>query len=120
MTEGTGKKAGPDIAAWLRSPVARALAALVLIFIIGFIFNAEGTFFKWDTHRDMLRHISVFAILGCGMTVVIITAVTGYGGDPYGYKKFLSQLKIVPEPDGFFPKPIDRDALLAKVNELLA
>ena len=52
--------------------------------------------------------------------VVIITAVTGYGGDPYGYKKFLSQLKIVPEPDGFFPKPIDRDALLAKVNELLA
>ena len=52
--------------------------------------------------------------------VVIITAVTGYGGDPYGYKKFLSQLTIVPEPDGFFPKPIDRDALLAKVNELLA
>ena len=52
--------------------------------------------------------------------VVIVTAVTGYGGDPYGYKKFLSQMKIVPDPDGFFPKPIDRDALLAKVNELLA
>ena len=52
--------------------------------------------------------------------VVIVPAVTGYGGDPYGYKKFLSQMKIVPDPDGFFPKPIDRDALLAKVNELLA
>ena len=51
--------------------------------------------------------------------VIIVTAVTGYGGDPYGYKKFLGQMKIVPEPDGFFPKPIDREALLAKVNELL-
>ena len=52
--------------------------------------------------------------------VVIVTAVTGYGGDPYGYKKFLSQLKIAPDPEGFFPKPIDREALLAKVGELLS
>ena len=52
--------------------------------------------------------------------VVIVTAVTGYGGDPYGYKKFLGQLKNVPEPEGFFPKPIDREALLAKVDELLS
>jgi ribose transport system permease protein len=59
---------------WLRSPLLRAFAALVLVFLIGMMFNAEGAFFKWNTHRDMLRHISVFAILACGMTLVIITA----------------------------------------------
>ena len=52
--------------------------------------------------------------------VVIVTAVTGYGGDPYGYEKFLSQRSLVPPPDGFFPKPIDRDAFLAAVKKLLA
>jgi len=57
-----------------RLPVIRAFAALCLIIILGLIFNAEGAFFKWDTHRDMLRHISVFGILACGMTLVIITA----------------------------------------------
>ena len=59
---------------WLKSPLLRAFAALVLVFLIGVMFNAEGAFFKWNTHRDMLRHISVFAILACGMTLVIITA----------------------------------------------
>jgi ribose transport system permease protein len=59
---------------WLRSPLLRAFAALVLVFLLGMVFNAEGAFFKWNTHRDMLRHISVFAILACGMTLVIITA----------------------------------------------
>lgn len=60
--------------AWFRSPVFRALVALLFVFLIGLIFNAEGSFLKWDTHRDMLRHISVFGILACGMTLVIITA----------------------------------------------
>jgi len=59
---------------WLRSPLLRAFAALVLVFLIGIMFNADGAFFKWNTHRDMLRHISVFAILACGMTLVIIAA----------------------------------------------
>ncbi len=59
---------------WLRSPLLRVFAALVLVFFIGIMFNADGAFFKWNTHRDMLRHISVFAILACGMTLVIITA----------------------------------------------
>jgi ribose transport system permease protein len=52
----------------------RAVAALILVFLLGIVFNADGAFFKWNTHRDMLRHISVFAILACGMTLVIITA----------------------------------------------
>jgi len=57
-----------------RSAFLRALAALVFVILIGALFNADGAFFRWDTHRDMLRHISVFAILACGMTLVIITA----------------------------------------------
>ena len=52
--------------------------------------------------------------------VVIVTAVTGYGGDPRGYEKFLSNSSLVPAPDGFFPKPIDREEFLAKLNELVA
>jgi ribose transport system permease protein len=59
---------------FIRSPFARALAALIFIVLIGALFNAEGAFFRWETHRDMLRHISVFAIIACGMTLVIITA----------------------------------------------
>lgn len=42
--------------------------------VIGVIFNADGTFLQWDTHRDMLRQISVFGILACGMTLVIVSA----------------------------------------------
>ncbi len=56
------------------SPYVRALAAMILVILLGMMFNAEGAFFLWDTHRDMLRHISVFGILACGMTLVIITA----------------------------------------------
>jgi len=29
---------------------------------------------RWSVHRDMLRQVSVFGILACGMTVVIISA----------------------------------------------
>lgn len=57
----------------LRHPVTRALIALIIVFVIGVIFNAERAFFKWGTHRDMLRQVSVYGILACGMTLVIIT-----------------------------------------------
>lgn len=57
---------------WITSPVTRALGALLIIFVIGIIFNADGAFFKWGTHRDMLRAVSVYGILACGMTLVII------------------------------------------------
>lgn len=55
-------------------PAVRALFALLLVWIIGSIFNADGAFFKWGTHRDTLRQMSTYGILACGMTVVIITA----------------------------------------------
>ncbi|MBI2434242.1 MAG: ABC transporter permease [Candidatus Hydrogenedentes bacterium] len=58
----------------LALPFTRALLALGLIFLLGLIFNADGAFLKWGTHRDMLRQISVYGILACGLTVVIITA----------------------------------------------
>jgi ribose transport system permease protein len=58
----------------LRMPVVRALLALALMLVIGAVFNAEGTFFRWNVHRDMLRQVSVYGILACGMTVVIISA----------------------------------------------
>ena len=59
---------------WLKTPLARAAIALACVVLLGMLFNAGGTFFKWSTHRDMLRHVSVYAILACGMTLVIITA----------------------------------------------
>lgn len=52
--------------------------------------------------------------------VIVVTAVTGYGGDPRGYEKFLSRRSLVPPPEGFFPKPIDRGAFLEAVGKLLA
>jgi len=59
---------------WWATPVARALIALALMLAIGCVFNADGAFFRWSVHRDMLRQVSVYGILACGMTVVIITA----------------------------------------------
>ena len=64
--------ASSRLKALLTSRLARACAALLCVLILGAIFHADGSFFKWDTHRDMFRHISVYAILACGMTVVII------------------------------------------------
>ncbi len=52
--------------------------------------------------------------------VLVVTAVTGYGGDPEPFKQFMSTRPQVPAPEGFFSKPIDQEAFIAKVNELLA
>jgi len=58
----------------LLSPGGRAFIALVLVLLMGLIFNADGAFLKTGTHRDTLRQASVYGILACGMTLVIITA----------------------------------------------
>ena len=52
--------------------------------------------------------------------IVIVTAVTGYAGDPYGYMKFISSRSNVPPPEGFFPKPIDKEEFLAAIQKLLS
>ena len=51
--------------------------------------------------------------------VVVVTAVTGLGGDPYAYEKFISNRRLVPAPEAFFPKPIQREEFLRKIMELL-
>lgn len=57
----------------LRNPVGRAVLSLVLVCIVGVCCNADGTFFRWDTHRDMLRLVSVYGVLAAASTIVIIT-----------------------------------------------
>ena len=63
----------PPVPRLLASPYARAVVPLVLVLLVGCIFHRDGAFFAWQTHRAMLREISVHGILACGMTVVIIT-----------------------------------------------
>ena len=58
----------------LNTPAGRALIALALVMLFGILFNADGAFFKAGTHRDALRQASVYGILACGMTLVIISA----------------------------------------------
>jgi len=72
--------------------------------------EASGTrFYKELKTNPVSKHIPVF----------IVTAVTGLGGDENAYEKFLSNRRLVPAPEGFFHKPIDRDAFIAAVKELL-
>lgn len=59
--------------AFFSKPWARALLALALVVAIGCVCHADGAFFRWSTHRDMLRQVSVYGILACGMTLVVIT-----------------------------------------------
>lgn len=54
-----------------------------------------------------------------GIPVLVITGVTGFGGNPKDFERFLSTRKQVPPPNGFIAKPLDRDQLLGKVKELL-
>jgi CheY-like chemotaxis protein len=55
-----------------------------------------------------------------GIPVVVVTAVTGLGGDPQPLRKFLSTRRHIPPPEGFFSKPIDRQEFIEKVQEILA
>ncbi|GAC1394579.1 MAG: ABC transporter permease [Polyangiales bacterium] len=56
----------------LGSPLGRALAALLLIVVVGCIFHRDGAFFAWATHQGTLREVAVTGILACGMTVVVV------------------------------------------------
>ncbi|MCX7014958.1 MAG: response regulator [Candidatus Sumerlaeota bacterium] len=53
-----------------------------------------------------------------GVPVLVVTAVTGYAGNPDEFRKFLSTRKQVPPPDGFLSKPIDQKEFLAAVAKL--
>ena len=55
-----------------RAAALRALLPLGVVLLLGCMFHRDGAFFEWDTHRAMLREISVHGILACGMTLVIV------------------------------------------------
>ncbi len=52
--------------------------------------------------------------------VVVVTAVTGLGGQPEPFEKFMGTRAWLPAPEGFFSKPIDTEEFLGKVKEILA
>ncbi len=51
--------------------------------------------------------------------VVVVTGVTGLGGNPEEFLKFLSTRKDTPPPDGFVAKPVDQQKLLDMLKQLL-
>jgi CheY-like chemotaxis protein len=51
--------------------------------------------------------------------VVFVTGVTGFAGDKDALKNFIGRRGSIPDPEGFFSKPIERDEFLKKVEELL-
>ncbi|HZZ44751.1 MAG TPA: ABC transporter permease [Tepidisphaeraceae bacterium] len=61
------------VGVFMRSAGMRAVLALALVVAIGCLFNADGAFFRVGTHRDALRQASVYGMLACGMTLVIIS-----------------------------------------------
>lgn len=73
MNEPTNRKSAGALRSLGQSPVAKALLALLLVLALGAVFNAQGAFFKPGTHRDALRQASVYGMLACGMTLVIIS-----------------------------------------------
>ena len=58
---------------WLRSPLARAIFALLLVLGLGFVFPAQGAFYRPGTHFGALRQLSVHGILAVGLLPVILT-----------------------------------------------
>jgi len=58
---------------WATGYTGKAVISLLIVLTLGIVFNADGTFFKLGTHRDALRQLSVYGIMACGMTLVIIS-----------------------------------------------
>ena len=67
------EKAPNPFLQWLGKPLVRALLALALVVVCGVIYNANGAYFQPGTQRDALRQISIFGLLACGMTLVVIS-----------------------------------------------
>jgi CheY-like chemotaxis protein len=55
----------------------------------------------------------------CTIPIVVVTGVTGLGGNPEEFHNFLSTRKEIPPPDGFIAKPVDREKLLETIRMLL-
>ena len=51
--------------------------------------------------------------------VIFVTGVTGFAGDKNALKNFIGSRSSIPDPEGFFSKPIEREEFLKKVEEIL-
>ena len=51
--------------------------------------------------------------------VVFVTGVTGYARDKDALRKFIGSRSSIPNPEGFFSKPIEREEFLKKLEEIL-
>ncbi|CAG0984739.1 Ribose import permease protein RbsC [Phycisphaerales bacterium] len=56
-----------------RREIVFALLGVLLVAVLGSVFNAGGVFFRAGTHADTLWQNGAFGVLACGMTVVIIS-----------------------------------------------
>ncbi len=56
----------------------------------------------------------------CRIPIIVVTGVTGLGGNPEEFHKFLATRKDTPAPDGFISKPVDQKKLLDTIAKLLA
>jgi CheY-like chemotaxis protein len=54
-----------------------------------------------------------------GIPVVVVTGVTGYGGKPEDFKRFISTRDRIPPPEGFIAKPIEQPEFLEAVRNLI-
>ena len=54
-----------------------------------------------------------------GIAVVLVTGVSGPGGNPADTERFYRTRHQVPPPEGFVAKPIDQEEILALVNRLI-
>src|SRR5258708_5337162 len=72
-TARVARNPGNGLAGVWSNPATRAVVALVFVVLLGLVFNAHGAFFKIGTHRDALRQASVYGILACGLSLVIIS-----------------------------------------------
>ncbi|RJP72816.1 MAG: response regulator [Candidatus Abyssobacteria bacterium SURF_17] len=52
--------------------------------------------------------------------IVVVTGVTGLGGNPEEFYRFLATRKDTRPPEGFIAKPVDQQKLLETVEKLLA
>ena len=57
-----------------------------------------------------------------GIPIIIVTGVVNPWASPDGtgtMKHFISSRRQIPAPEGFFEKPVDKEAYLARIAELL-
>lgn len=65
-------------------------------------------------YREMREHPELGDV-----PVVVVTAVTGYGGDPDEFRRFLESRKHLSPPEGFVAKPIDPEAFAGLIRGLI-